>query len=225
MRSAPMGGQFGRNRLRRILCRDRHLPCNRMSPVSSPASMRMVVTPVTDSPRAIAHWIGAAPRYFGSSEACMFRLPRTRQFDHPLRNDAAVADDDDRVGIRARLSSSRNSAFSLIFFRLQDANTQACARLLSREKRSVPCRGHEGDPGCVTTRRTWNPASDQLLAACGTAKRGVPAKTRFMEDQRSDRMASGSMDRSARVSLPGSPLAGLHQFAESCASSDRASAR
>src|SRR5579871_2809734 len=39
-----------------------------MSPVSSPASMRIVVTPVTDSPFAMAHWIGAAPRYLGSND-------------------------------------------------------------------------------------------------------------------------------------------------------------
>jgi hypothetical protein len=49
--------------------------CSSTSPVSRPASMRIVVTPVVVSPFAIAHWIGAAPRYFGSSEACRLRLP------------------------------------------------------------------------------------------------------------------------------------------------------
>ena len=37
--------------------------------------MRMVVTPVTFSPFAIAHWMGAAPRYFGSNDACRLMLP------------------------------------------------------------------------------------------------------------------------------------------------------
>ena len=38
--------------------------------------MRMVVTPVIDSPLAMAHWMGAAPRYFGSNEACTLMMPR-----------------------------------------------------------------------------------------------------------------------------------------------------
>ena len=33
-----------------------------IGPVSSPASMRMRVTPVSVSPLAMAHWMGAAPR-------------------------------------------------------------------------------------------------------------------------------------------------------------------
>ena len=44
-------------------------------PVSSPASMRMIDTPVSRSPRMIAHWIGAAPRSLGSSEACTLNGP------------------------------------------------------------------------------------------------------------------------------------------------------
>ena len=32
--------------------------------------------PVTRSPRMIAHWMGAAPRYFGKSEAWMLIEPR-----------------------------------------------------------------------------------------------------------------------------------------------------
>ena len=40
-----------------------------MGPVSSPASMRMMVTPVTGSPASSARWMGAAPRQRGSSEA------------------------------------------------------------------------------------------------------------------------------------------------------------
>jgi hypothetical protein len=47
------------------------------SPVSMPASIWKVVMPVTRSPRMIAHWMGAAPRYFGSSEAWMLIDPRT----------------------------------------------------------------------------------------------------------------------------------------------------
>jgi len=35
----------------------------------------MVVTPETSSPAAIAAWIGAAPLYFGSSEAWTLTQP------------------------------------------------------------------------------------------------------------------------------------------------------
>ena len=40
----------------------------RMSPASIRSFICMIVIPVTDSPARIARWIGAAPRYFGSSE-------------------------------------------------------------------------------------------------------------------------------------------------------------
>ena len=39
-----------------------------ISPVSIPSSICMVVTPETCSPLMTAHWIGAAPRYLGSSD-------------------------------------------------------------------------------------------------------------------------------------------------------------
>ena len=40
-----------------------------MSPVSSPSSICIIVTPVSLSPFITDHWIGAAPRYLGKSEA------------------------------------------------------------------------------------------------------------------------------------------------------------
>ncbi len=43
--------------------------------MSSPSSISIVVTPVSVSPVAIAHWIGAAPRNLGSSEAWTFSVP------------------------------------------------------------------------------------------------------------------------------------------------------
>ena len=47
-----------------------------IGPVSSPASIRMMVMPVWASPARIAAWIGAAPRQRGSRLAWMFRQPR-----------------------------------------------------------------------------------------------------------------------------------------------------
>ena len=39
-----------------------------MAPVSTPASVSMVVTPVTASPWIMAQLMGAAPRYLGSRD-------------------------------------------------------------------------------------------------------------------------------------------------------------
>lgn len=47
----------------------------RMSPVSSPSSSCMMVTPVPSSPLSTAHWMGAEPRYLGSSETCRLMQP------------------------------------------------------------------------------------------------------------------------------------------------------
>ena len=48
---------------------------SKMSPVSSPSSSCMMVTPVPASPFSTDHWMGAEPRYFGSSETCKLMQP------------------------------------------------------------------------------------------------------------------------------------------------------
>jgi hypothetical protein len=40
-----------------------------MSPVSRPASICMMVTPVCASPASMARWMGAAPRQRGNNDA------------------------------------------------------------------------------------------------------------------------------------------------------------
>src|ERR1700691_3949703 len=62
MRSAPMAARRGARVSAVSFGAIASSCCWRMSPVSRPASMRMVVTPVTVSPLAIAHWMGAAAR-------------------------------------------------------------------------------------------------------------------------------------------------------------------
>ena len=46
-----------------------------MSPVSSPSSIFITVTPVSASPAMMARLIGAAPRQRGNSEACRLKQP------------------------------------------------------------------------------------------------------------------------------------------------------
>jgi hypothetical protein len=48
----------------------------RTGPVSIPASISIIETPVSPSPASMAAAIGEAPRYFGSREACTLSAPR-----------------------------------------------------------------------------------------------------------------------------------------------------
>ena len=53
-----------------------------IGPVSSPASICMMVMPVSRSPASSARWIGAAPRQRGSSEAWMLSAPCGGDAEH-----------------------------------------------------------------------------------------------------------------------------------------------
>ncbi len=50
-----------------------------IAPASSAFTTRMIVTPVVVSPAITARCTGAAPRYFGSSEACTLIMPGPRR--------------------------------------------------------------------------------------------------------------------------------------------------
>ena len=47
-----------------------------MSPASRASAINWAVTPVSASPLMTAHWMGAAPRYFGKSEPWILTHPR-----------------------------------------------------------------------------------------------------------------------------------------------------
>ena len=150
-----------------------------MSPVSSPASIRIVVTPVTDSPFAIAHWMGAAPRYLGNSEACKFKFPKRGQIDHPLRNDAAIADDDDRVRA-AVLQVAREIHDVVLDCRgLRNRDAERDCRLFHGGGVLTPFRARAGGRAALRPETSEWPAATSL-SSVGTAKRGVPQKIRFI---------------------------------------------
>jgi hypothetical protein len=50
--------------------------CARMPPASGFSTMPCSVAPVSRSPWMMAQFTGTRPRYFGSSEPCMFHAPR-----------------------------------------------------------------------------------------------------------------------------------------------------
>ncbi len=57
---------------------------SRVGPVSSPATIRMIVTPVSISPARMARSIGAAPRQRGNSEAWTLKQPSRGAAEQPL---------------------------------------------------------------------------------------------------------------------------------------------
>ena len=64
-----------------------------------PASICMMLTPVSRSPARMACWIGAAPRQRGSSEAWTLIMPCGGEREHGGPEDVAVGDDDAEVGL------------------------------------------------------------------------------------------------------------------------------
>ena len=72
----PSSSSAASSARRRLACRRAATrSCATIGPVSSPASMRMSVTPVSASPARIAAGIGVAPRWRGSSEGWRFSAP------------------------------------------------------------------------------------------------------------------------------------------------------
>jgi hypothetical protein len=53
----------------RFVTTDRRATCKQYRSRVDPASIFMIVTPVSSSPLSIARWIGAAPRHRGSNDA------------------------------------------------------------------------------------------------------------------------------------------------------------
>ena len=60
-----------------------------IAPASSVVPTRMIVTPVSVSPSITARCTGAAPRYFGSSDACTLIMPEARHVRAARRESAA----------------------------------------------------------------------------------------------------------------------------------------
>ncbi len=144
-----------------------------MGPVSIPSSISIVVMPVSRSPLMTAHWMGAAPRYFGSKEPWTFTQPRggmSRMILGRIRPNAVTAI---KSGFQARRASRNSGAF--IFSGCRMGSRCWRASTLMGEGVKV-CPRPFGRSGCVTTPTTWS--SDRSKASSdGTAKSGVPMKT------------------------------------------------
>jgi hypothetical protein len=98
--AAAQRGQACRAARRCVVAADVHALRSSMSPVSRPASICMMVMPVSASPASMARWIGAAPRQRGSRRGVDVQAAQARQVQHPLRQDQPVGGDHHHVGLR-----------------------------------------------------------------------------------------------------------------------------
>ena len=143
-----------------------------ISPVSTPSSILMVVTPVNSSPLITAHWIGAAPLYFGRSEACTLI--------QPYRGISRILFD----RICPKATTIIISALNFLRYSIL-----AVSLILTGWNTSIPCESAHsltgvycivlprpfGLSGCVTTSATSCPASI-IASSVPTEKSGVPMK-------------------------------------------------
>ena len=146
--------------------------CNSISPVSRPASICIVVTPVLASPLTMHHCIGAAPRYSGSSEACTFI--------QPYSGISSISWDN----ICPNATTMMSSGFMPLI-----ACTASGSLTLRGCSTSMPCSNAHtltgggviflprpfGLSGCVTTPTTLTVSIN--FSRHGTAKSGVPINT------------------------------------------------
>ena len=143
-----------------------------MSPVSSPSSIHMVVTPVTASPARMAHWMGAAPRWRGSREAWTLMAPSRGTWSTAAGRIFPYATTTSRSGRQARscsttASSSRSGWSTGMPYSAATALTGGAAGSSPRPW------GRSGWVMTPTTRTCRCRSSSRL----GTAKAGVPMKT------------------------------------------------
>ena len=149
---------------------------SRISPVSMPLSIMMVVTPDFFSPLRIARWIGAAPRYFGKSDECRFMqncVGILRKVALKICPNATTIITSGRFCFNDSINSG-----SLTVFGCSMGRSESNAYCLIGETRSF-CLRPFGLSGCVMT------ASIECEDWCrdfrvGSANSGVPIKIMFL---------------------------------------------
>ena len=171
-------------------------------PVSRPSSISMVVTPVSVSPFAIAHWIGAAPRSRGRSEAWTLTVPRGAM-SITLRG---------RIWPKATTtcSSGREPAQRLLRLGLAHAARAAARACRARSATGFDLRGERA------------PGPRPLLAVgLGHEGRAPRGRRRASASRLRDREGPAAEEDDAHAATPPSPPA---PACGACASSGRASA-
>src|SRR5437588_5153992 len=148
--------------------------CTSMSPVSIPASIRIVVTPVRVSPFTIAQLIGPAPRYLGSREACRLVQPSFgigSNFAGIICPYAMIT-----TPSGASFRSSVSVSGARIFSGWCTASFAASAASFTAENETL-CPRPRGRSGCVITPTISMSGCARRCLSVGTANEGVPQKT------------------------------------------------
>ena len=145
------------------------LCCKSISPVSISCFSRNVVTPVRVSPSIIARFIGAAPLYCGSSEACRLTVPNLGIF-HTASGNIRKATTICKSAPKALSVSMKSSSLRLVG--CNRGNLFSKANSLTGENRTF-CPRPTGLSGTVTTATICLPLSKSAFSGY-TANSGVP---------------------------------------------------
>src|SRR5467141_5073051 len=148
--------------------------CTSISPVSIPASIRIVVTPVRVSPFTIAQLMGAAPRYLGSREACRLIQPSFGIGSNLAGIICPYAIITTQSG--ASLCSSASVSAARIFSGWCTVSCAASAVSFTAEN-DTSCPRPRGRSGCVTALIISMSGCASRCLSVGTANEGVPQKT------------------------------------------------
>ena len=153
--------------------------CSRISPVSIPSSIIMVVTPVMRSPEMIACAIGAEPLCFGSREAWTLIFPNNGISRISLLRICPKAAVTHRSG---RSSRSVSTASLRIFSGWNTGMPDSAAAIFTGHGSTLFPRPF-GLSGWVKTPATSAPGNARRTFNAGTAKSGVPIKTILTADR------------------------------------------
>src|SRR5712691_4964897 len=146
----------------------------RIGPLSRPAVICMMVTPVCSSPRRIAHSTGAAPRSSGSSEGWTLTMPRLGIASSSGVSRCPYATTTPTSGARRRIASRNSDVDGRSGW--STGRSSSCAAVFTGDGTSVERERPCGLSGRVTTEATSKP-SPSSASSGGTANSGVPKKT------------------------------------------------
>src|SRR5690554_6590577 len=143
-----------------------------IAPVSIFSSIKNVVTPVLVSPLIIAQFIGAAPRYSGSREACRLNVPYSG-ISHTTFGNSRKATTTCRLACNERSSSRKVSSFKFV----GGSTFKSCSKAYFFTADAISFLPRPaGLSGAVITPTIFLLAST-IARSTPTAKSGVPINT------------------------------------------------
>ena len=145
-------------------------------PVSSPASIFMIIMPVSRSPAMMARWIGAAPRQRGSSDAWPLKAPSRVPSRIAHRQQQAIGDDDGGIG--SEVAEGLLLGLALQRDRRAHLDAQPFGLALHRRWRQLEPAPAGGPRRLRIDRSDVRGRPRQCARSVGTENSGVPMKIR-----------------------------------------------